>query len=231
MTQQTTAPDTAAAYTPIPTTHQPDTHATYPHPDVSIGQWLVNRRNAGDTPDRIAGDLVAHGWSADLAASTAIRSLRRTDRQALLWFALCWSAGLAAVGFTTAAHQLLAPTGDRAYAALALTVALVMLPVAGVCLVWAHRVEQSSPHAVWSPERRIWFGVLATCTATVGLVRLVTYLYAIVHTVIVDPAQPLLGQDLLQVGVSLGVAIPLFAWSFTAWRRSDVAISGLVNKG
>jgi hypothetical protein len=190
-------------------------------------RWLVERRNAGATPADLATELVGAGWSADDAASAALRSLRRADRRPLLWFSLCWAAGLAAVGFTTAVHQLLSPFPDRPLAALALTVSLVMAPIAVACGIAARRVEARSPFAVWSPERRFWFATLATCTAVVGLVRLIAYLYEVVASIVAATTEPLYGRDLAQVALSLSVALPLFWWSFTEWRRSNVAISGL----
>jgi membrane protease YdiL (CAAX protease family) len=194
---------------------------------VDLDRWLVIRRNDGATPAEIATQLVRSGWSADAAAAVALRSLRRADRRPLLWFSLCWAAGLAAVGLTTSLHQLLGEVPDRPLAALALTVSLVMAPIAAGCAVLARRVVEQSDLAVWSPDRRAWFGTLAACTAVVGLVRLIAYLYAVVASLVAATEQPLYGRDLAQVGVSLAVALPLFWWSFTEWRRSNVAISGL----
>ena len=191
--------------------------------------WLTGQRNRGATPAQIASELVDHGWSADVAARRSLQSLRSSDRQPVLWFSLCWSAGLAAVGFTTAAHQLLMPYPDRTMAATALTLSIVMAPIAFVCGVLARRSERTSTFAVWSPERRFWFGTLAVCTAVVDLVRLITYVYAVIATIVAATPEPLYGSDLAQVAISLGVAIPLFWWSFTEWRRSNVVLSGLAD--
>ena len=195
------------------------THAT--------AAWMTARRNQGSTPAEIAQELVTNGWSADDAARRALQSLRSSDRQPVLWFSLCWSAGLAAVGFTTAAHQLLAPFPDRQLAASALTLSVVMAPIAFLRGALARRTERSSTFAVWSPERRFWFGTLATCTAVVGIIRLITYVYAVIASLVAATPQPLYGEDLAQVAVSLGVAVPLFWWSFNEWRRSNLVISGL----
>ena len=190
--------------------------------------WLTGRRNDGATPPEITAELVASGWPADTAAAAALRSMRAEDRQDLLWFALCWSSGLAAVGVTTGVHQLLADSPDRPLAAEALTLAIVMAPIAVLCGWLARRAEARSPFAVWSPARRSWFGTLAAATAGVGLVRLVTYLYQVVSSVVGGEwSTPLSGRDLAQVLVSLSVSIPLFTWSFLEWRRSNVAISAL----
>lgn len=195
--------------------------------DVDTDSWLTIQRNQGSTPAEIASRLVEHGWSADVAARRALSSLRSSDRQPVLWFALCWAAGLAAIGFSTAAHQLLMDDPNRELAAVSLTLAVVMAPIAFVCGVIARRAEQSSPFAVWSPERRFWFGTLALCTAVVGIVRLITYVYVVIASVIAAPPEPLYGSDLAQVAVSLGVAVPLFWWSFGEWRRSNVVLAGL----
>lgn len=195
--------------------------------DPGIDAWLTSRRNRGVTPAEIASELVANGWSADVAARRSLQSLRSSDRQPVLWFALCWSAGLAAVGFTTAAHQLLLEYPDRMLAAAALTLSVVMAPIAFACGVVARRSERASTFAVWSPERRFWFGTLALCTAVVGLVRLITYVYAVIATLVAATPEPLYGRDLAQVAISLCVAVPVFWWSFSEWRRSNVVLSGL----
>lgn len=192
-----------------------------------LRQWLVGRRNDGATPADVARELVAAGWDADAAATTAMGSLRRADRNALLWFALCWSAGLAAVGFTTGVHQLLSVHPNRALAATGLTLALALAPVAVVLGTVASRVEARSRFAMWSPERRGWFATLAGCTAVVGLLRLLTYLYMAVASVVGARPAPLEVRDLAQVAVTLTVAVPLFVWSYRQWRRSDLVISGL----
>lgn len=198
-----------------------------PQHDVDSAAWMTARRNQGSTPAEIAEQLVANGWSADEASRRALGSLRSSDRQPVLWFSLCWSAGLAAIGFTTAAHQLLAPFPDRELAAIALTLSVVMAPIAFVCGILARRAERASTFVVWSPERRFWFATLATCTAVVGIVRLITYVYAVIAALVAATPQPLYGRDLAQVIVSVGVALPMFWWSFSEWRRSNIVISGL----
>ena len=61
----------------------------------------------------------------------------------------------------------------------------------------------------------------------VGIVRLITYVHAVITSLVTATPQPLYGEDLAQVAVSLGVAVPLFWWSFNEWRRSNLVISGL----
>ncbi|MBM3662507.1 MAG: hypothetical protein FJW94_06395 [Actinobacteria bacterium] len=212
---------------PVPGAGPPPAQVPCIGPSFDLSDWLVARRNAGATPADITEELVGAGWSADTAATVALRSLRRADRRPLLWFSLCWAAGLAAVGTTTGLHQLLAEYPDRMLAALAITVATVMAPIAVACGLHARRVEAASEFAVWSPERRAWFGTLATCTVVVGLVRLIGYLYTVIASLVAATDEPLYGRDLAHVALSLGVALPLFWWSLTEWRRSDVAISGL----
>jgi hypothetical protein len=191
--------------------------------------WLVCRRNEGATPAEITTQLVGVGWDADAAARTSFRSLRRSDRNALLYGSLCWSVGLTAVGLTTGVHQLLSPAPDRSAAALALTVALVAAPVAIATWFISRRVEDRSTHAIWSPARRAWFGTLATCTAVVGVVRLVTYVYRVIASLTrANPTAPT-SASFAQVLVSAAVAVPLFVWSFREWRRSNVVISGLAD--
>ncbi len=194
-------------------------------PDVQ--QWLVQQRNATATPADITSALVASGWDADAAAEAAQHSLRRSDRHRALYGALCWSVGLGALGLATGLHQVLADTPAPGVAALGFTLAVVLLPLAGWCVWSAHVLEATSPHAVWSPTRRMWFGTLAALTATIGLVRLITYVYLVIAAMTGARATPLSPDDQFQVLVSLSVAIPLFAWSLHEWRRSNVVISGL----
>lgn len=195
--------------------------------DPGVAQWLAHERNAGATPADIATALVARGWDADAAAATARRSLRRADHHRVLYGALCWSAGLAALGLATGFHQALSGNPDPELTAIAFTFAVVLAPLAVFCGWSARRLEAGSEHAIWSPTRRMWFGTLATCTAIVGLVRLITYVYRVIATMTGATSAPLTPEDQWQVVVSLLIAVPLFTWSFIEWRRSDVVISGL----
>lgn len=192
-----------------------------------LQQWLVQQRNVGATPADITSELVTAGWDADAAATAARRSLRRSDHHRALYGALCWSVGLGALGLATGLHQVLADTPAPTVAALSFTLAIVLLPLAGWCAWNARELEATSPHAVWSPTRRLWFGTLAALTATIGLVRLITYVYLVVATMTGARSTPLSPSDQFQVLVSLVVVVPLFALSFREWRRSDVVISGL----
>lgn len=192
-----------------------------------VAAWLASRRNAGATPATIATDLVAQGWDADVAADTARRSLRRSDHHRVLYGTMCWSMGLGALGLATGMHQLLADTPDPRRAALSFTLAVVLLPLAGWCVWVARALEATSPHAVWSPTRRMWFATLATSTAVIGLVRLITYVYLVIASLTGARARPLTPDDQFQVLVTLLVAVPLFTWSLREWRRSDVVLSGL----
>jgi hypothetical protein len=196
-----------------------------------VGQWLVERRNAGETPAEITTELVARGWDADVAADTARRSLRRSDLHRALYGTLCWSIGLGALGLATGLHQVLADTPSPQLAAISFTLAVVLLPLGAWCAWTARSVEEASAHAVWSPTRRMWFGTLASLTAVIGLVRLITYVYLMIASLTGARATPLAPEDQLQVLVSLGIVVPLFAWSFREWRRSDVVISGLRDLG
>ena len=192
----------------------------------SLRGWLVGRRNEGATPAVIASELVGGGWDADAAARAALSSLRSSDRRGGLYAALTATCGLAALAFATAAHLVLAGNVDPAATASALTVAVVLVPLAAWCAVLASRVERTSRFVVWSPERRFWFGALAGCTAAVGVVRALAYTYAVIAGYTGAAAQPS-GADLAQVAVTLGVALPLFVWSFTQWRSSNVVLTAL----
>lgn len=194
-----------------------------------VGRFLVARRNAGVTPDEITRDLVAGGWSADRAAATALRSLRRTDHHSLLYWTLTFSAGFAALATASSLHLAMRPAAQRSALALAswITIALVAAPLAAVAAHFAGRAERRSAHAVWSPTRRTLFGTLATITAVVGLGRLLTYVFEVVAATVGVPGYELSAGSFAQVVVSLGVSVPLFSWALLEWRRSNLLIRGL----
>ncbi|MBS1837174.1 MAG: hypothetical protein JST64_05700 [Actinobacteria bacterium] len=211
-----------------PALRPPPIDLPWRRPDIA--GWLSARRNDGDTPAGIASTLIAAGWDADTAADTALHSLRRSDRHRVLYGVLCWSIGLGSLGLATGLHQVLSAQHDhaaRAGAALSFTIAVVLLPLAALCAWSATRLEQRSPHAVWSPTRRMWFGTLAACTAVVGLARLIAYVYRMIAAMTGARHAPLAPADQFQVLVSLAISVPLLVWSFLEWRRSDVVISGI----
>lgn len=193
-----------------------------------IHAWLISRRNAGATPAHIASELVAAGWDADSAARAALSSLRSSDRRSILYAALTTAAGVAALAAATGAHLLLDGNPDPELTAASLTVALVVAPIAVWCAVLAQRAENTSRFAVWSPDRRFWFGALAGCTAAVGLLRALTYVYRVIAGLTGAAVAPS-SADLAQVAVSLGISVPLFVWSAAQWRRSNVALAALID--
>lgn len=189
-----------------------------------LAGWLVKRRNEGATPDQICAQLVSAGWDADAAGRTALLSLRTSDRHRLLYIAQCWGAGLAAFGAGTAAHLALEGGEDPLTLAWYLTVMTVAAPIGVAAGAWARRVEATEPHAIWSPTRRTLFATLATCTATVGIVRLLSYLFLVMAAMVGAEGYELTPSSLVQVMVTLGLATPLFWWSLVEWRRSNVAL-------
>lgn len=193
-----------------------------PHQD-----WLVRRRNDGATPDVICAELVAVGWDADTAGATALRSLRRGDRHSLLYSAVCWGAGLAALGAATAAHLALTDGRDPLALASFITLMLVATPIAVHAGVTARRVEAAETHAIWSPTRRTLFGLLAGCSAAVGLIRMLHYTFNAVAAAVGARGYEFTPSSVVQVMVTLSIAIPLFWWSLTEWRRSNVALRSL----
>ncbi|NLA37602.1 MAG: hypothetical protein GX868_18215, partial [Actinobacteria bacterium] len=159
-------------------------------------------------------------------------SLRTTDRHRLIYSGLCWGAGFTALALATAIHLVLSQgqyamaTWQREYLAFLITTVVILAPITVTCGVFANRIEAADPFAIWSPTRRSLFGLLAGCTATVGLIRLLTYTYSLIASITGAHAR-LDGAQLVQVLVSLSIAIPLFAWSLLEWRRSNVAIRSL----
>jgi len=201
-----------------------------PQHSLQLRQWLVLERNAGQTPAEIAACLVAEGWDADTAARTALRSLRSTDRQTLTYAALNTAAGLAALGLASSVHLLLSGNPDPVTLTWMLTVMLVAGPIAGAVAAAARRIESRSTFVLWSASRRGWFGALAFCTATVGIVRLLTYLFSALSTITGASDQPLTLASAAQVLVTLAVSIPLFGWTFGEWRRSNLMITALSDR-
>lgn len=195
------------------------------HPTLT--QLLVTRRNEGATPEQITRELVESGWDADAAAQWSMRSLRTTDRHRLLYWTLTFTTGFAALAAGSALH--LALRGNPAPRAIAawITLFLVAAPLAGLTNAWARRVERHDPHAIWSPSRRTLFAWLAGCTGTIGLLRLLTYVFRTVAAIVGVPGYSLSTAALAQVLVSLAITVPLFAWSLRQWRSSNVVVRGL----
>ncbi len=197
---------------------------------LDMATWLTTQRNSGATPGEIAEQLIGQGYSADGAAAQSMRSLRSSDRQSLLFASLTISAGFAALSFATSMHQLIAGNPDPVGLATMLSLFIVSLPIAVTCGVLAHRAEQRSKFVLWSPSRRGWYGALALSAASVGIVRLLAYLFDMISTLTGASHEPWTFASLSQVLVSVGVAVPLFAWSFYQWRRSNL-VSGAIDGG
>ena len=220
------------ADSPAPDTPAPDSPAPeWPAGPVLLPSWLVLQRNAGRTPDDIAASLVGAGWDADSAARAALRSLRSLDRQTLTYASLTVSAGVAALSTASAVHLGLAGNPDPIALTWALTIAFIAAPIAAIIGGIARRVERRSEFVLWSASRRGWFGALALCTGTVGVVRLVTYLFSAIATLTGASSESFDVVAATQVLVSLGAAVPLFLWSLHEWRRSDLVMSRLVADG
>ncbi|MFN7150462.1 MAG: hypothetical protein ACK4V6_13395 [Microthrixaceae bacterium] len=192
-----------------------------------LGNWLTERRNAGETPADIAADLVRSGWDADTSARVALRSLRSADRQTLTYAALCLSAGFAALGIASSGHLILAGNPEPMTLTTMLTLALVATPIAITAAVGARRAERRSTFVMWSPSRRGWFGALALCTGLVGIVRLLGYVFGAIATLTGAVDDDFSVVAAVQVLVTLSVALPLFVVSFREWRRSNLVIAAL----
>ena len=191
--------------------------------------WLVRRRNDGATPDHICKDLVGAGWDADTAATTALRSIRRGDRHRLLYMALCWGAGLAALGAGSSAHVALTNGYEPLVLAFFLTLMMVAAPIGLYAGLTARKVEAAEPHAIWSPTRRTLFATLAGSTAAVGIVRLLHYTFDAVAAAVGADGYAFTPSSIVQVMVTLSISIPLFWWSLAEWRRSNVALRSLTD--
>lgn len=197
------------------------------HAEAAQPSWLVHRRNEGATPDQICAELVASGWDADSASRASLASLRTSDRHRLLYSAECWGAGLAALGAGTSAHLALREGTPPLELAMFLTLMLVAAPIGVGAGIWARKVEAAEPHAIWSPTRRTLFATLATCTATVGIIRMLAYTFAVVAAAVGAEGYEFTPSSVVQVLVTLGLATPLFWWSLVEWRRSNVVLRSL----
>lgn len=202
-----------------------------PHPTdaAATRAWLVQRRNEGATPDVICKQLVSAGWDADTAAMAALNSLRTSDRHRLLYIAECWGAGLAVLGAGSAAHLAIAANPQPLALAMFITLMLVAAPIGVYAGVLARKVEASEPHAIWSPTRRALFGTLAACAAAVGLIRLLHYTFQAVAAAVGAAGFEFTPASVVQVMATVSLAIPLFWWALTEWRRSNVAVRSLAS--
>lgn len=209
------------------TTTPPARPSTPHYRPLDVGQWLVNERNATTTPDEITTKLIASGWDADTAARTSLRSLRSSDRHTLTYAALNICLGLAALGLATSLHMMIQGNLDPYALTWMLTLTIVTAPIAGVSGYFAHRAEKESDFVMWSPSRRGWFGALAVCTGSIGLIRLIIYVYDAIATLTGASVEKFSLESASQVVVSLAISIPLFVWSFIQWRRSNLVISAL----
>jgi hypothetical protein len=205
-----------------------DINTDFPtHPRTPDPRWLAARRNAGATPAEITTELVAAGWDADQAASWSLRSLRSADHHHLVYAAVTWMTGIAALSGATSLDLLIAGNPDPVALAAAFTFFVSTTPLAVWALVSMDRVERTSRHAVWSPAKRLWFATLATCSGLVGIVRLLHFVYVVAASLTGARLEPLDIEAVAQVCVTVGVALPLFVWSIREWRRSALLISGL----
>jgi len=218
---------------PLPNPPLPNPPAAFqppPNQHFADRAWLTARRNAGATPDHICTDLVRRGWDADTAAAASLTSLRTADRHRLLYMAECWGAGLAALGAGSATHLALTRHPQPLELATFITLMLVAAPIGLYAGFLARRVEADEPHAIWSPTRRCLFGVLAGCTGTVGIVRLLHYTFTAVAAGVGAQGYEFTPSSIVQVLVTLSIATPLFWWSLVEWRRSNVARRGLTDQ-
>lgn len=240
-TQAAPAPSATQAQAPTPQFQNPvGTQFRTPTVDSrgreELRLWLVAQRNDGRTPDVIARSLIECGWDQDSAAAASLDSLRSRDRHQLPYLALCWGVGLAALSLGSAGHLALDRSGElnhwiRQHAsttlATLLTVAVVTIPIAVVAFLATRRIEASEPHALWSPTRRSLFGAFAVGSGAIGILRLLEYVHRVISALVgVDGYQFTL-TSLAQVGITLGIATPLFVWSLREWKRSNVARSRL----
>ena len=194
---------------------------------LRLQRWLTERRNAGVRPDAIAAELVASGWDADTAARLSLRSLRSSDRQTLTYAVLTLAAGFAALGAASSAHLIIDGNPDPILLTCMLTLWLIATPIAVVVRFAARRVESRSSFVMWSGSRRGWYGALASCTALVGIERLLNYVFHAIATLTGASSGDFTLAAAAQVVISLAVSIPMFLWSFREWRRSNLVISAL----
>lgn len=233
------APFTAPDYTAPPT--QPLKVAAVLSGQIgptSTRGWLVQQRNNGVTPDKISAQLLTNGWDSDAAATAAMSSLRSADYHKLMYSTLCWGAGLSALGAGTAAHVALSldsygeyDNGPRQVIATMLALLIVALPLTIVALIKSRQVEREDPFAVWSPTRRFLFGLLGACVGVVGVYRALAYLYELIAAAVGVDDYTATAGSVLQVLVTLAIAVPIVWWSVIEWTRSNVARRSLRPSG
>jgi len=189
-------------------------------------QWLDDCEARLLHPDQVSDLLLRAGWAPLSARSVSDEYRRRFNEHALGYSALLVSIGIAALGAGTAGHTLVAGLDgpvNRSELAVSLTGFLIALPFAGWGYQWAAKVDRTDPVAVWSRPRRNLALVLLWACAIVGGVRLLSYGVELIGALVRAPwaARDSLLAGAINVGIAIGIALPLGIWAFRFLHRFD----------
>lgn len=189
-------------------------------------EWLDECESRLLHPDQVSDLLQRAGWAPVQSRAVAGEYRRRFNEHALGYSALLVSIGIAALGAGTAGHTLTAGLSrpvNRNELAVSLTAFLIALPFAGWGHQWATKVDRTDPVAVWSRPRRNLALVLLWACGIVGGVRLLSYGVELIGALVKAPwaARDSLLAGAINVGIAIGIALPLGVWSYRFLHRFD----------
>jgi len=189
-------------------------------------EWLDQCESQLLHPDQVSELLQRAGWAPMQARSVSAEYRRRFNEHTLGYSALLVSVGIAALAAGTAGHTLTAGLNgpvNRSELAISLTAFLIALPFAGWAHQWAAKVDRVDPVAVWSRPRRSLALVLLWACGIVGGIRSLSYGVVLVGALVKAPwaARESLVAGAINVGIAIGIALPLGVWSYGFVHRFD----------
>lgn len=198
----------------------------YEQPHPGLAEWLDDCEGRLTHPEVVREQLRRRGWSDYQATAAAADYRSRFNEHPLGYTALLAATGVAALAAGTAGHELVRGLDhpvDRNVLALWLSVLLCTLPFAAWAHQWAARVDREDVVAVWSRPRRQLALVLLWACGLVGGGRLLVYAVQLVGYLVGAPwaEGTSLGAGALNVGIAVGIALPLGMWAYRFLHRFD----------
>jgi hypothetical protein len=191
-----------------------------------VAMWLDEQERQFTHPEVVKRELIRAGWFPQHAAIEAARYRDRFNEHPLGYAALLVSTGVGALALGTVGHTLTAAVGgtiDRNELGFWLTVFLVSMPFLAWAHWWAAAVDRRDPVAVWSNPRRSLSRALLWGCGIVGIGRLLWYGAQLVGALVgaTWAAHASIAAGLVNVAITVGIALPLGLWAFRFRHRFD----------